>query len=412
VADMAPGTDRDLALDHLLRGQSNDVYWHGLFGGIYLVHLRLAVQAELIAAQDLVWAGHAPTLTADLDLDGRDEVQLGAEGQSLTVDLDEGAGIGAWDLFASRLAVGSAMRRRPESYHARLRQYFLELAERGETDEPAAGADPAGDAGATTTEDAVVLLDEGLDQLLVYDRHEQRGGLVTIRDLAAAESLGSSDLARLLDEDLGDFTDTPHEIVALSNETLTVRREGTVRGAAAAGQPSRRLLLTKQFTLSGTRLEPALSIEIEVANAEAVPQAFELDLSFAWNMAGGGHNPAAWYAWSVLGDQQIAAHDGSGDLLGTTELAFGNRYEGVHVVAALSRPGRITWYPIQTVSKSEGGYESVYQSSSLHLRWPIALAAGGTQRVSVTFRATQSRDRAADERSVRAGRAGGAGAPT
>ena len=30
------------ALDHLHRGQSNDCYWHGLFGGIYISHMRLA----------------------------------------------------------------------------------------------------------------------------------------------------------------------------------------------------------------------------------------------------------------------------------------------------------------------------------------------------------------------------------
>ena len=30
------------AVDHLYRGQSNDCYWHGLFGGIYISHMRLA----------------------------------------------------------------------------------------------------------------------------------------------------------------------------------------------------------------------------------------------------------------------------------------------------------------------------------------------------------------------------------
>ena len=407
VASMPAGPDHDLALHHLLRGQSNDVYWHGLFGGIYLVHLRLAVLAELIAAQDLVTAGVAPTLTADLDLDGVDEVQLGGEGQALMVDLNEGAGIGAWDLFASRLAIGSAMRRRPESYHARLRQHFLELAARGETDAAAPGADPAGDAASTTTDEGIVLLDEGLEQRLVYDRHEQRGALVTIRDLATADSLGSSELARLLDEDLGDFTGTAHEVAELEDGRLTVRREGTLRGTAAASKPaSHRVMLTKRFELSGSRLEPELSVEVEVANAESVPQAFELDLSFCWNLAGGGHNPSAYYAWTAGGRDQTAPHDTPGDLLGTQQVAFGNRYVGVHVEAELSRVGRITWYPIETVSKSEGGYESVYQASSLHLRWPVALAAGGSQRLGVRFRVTQSIDLAADERKAGVERAG------
>ena len=34
-------------------GQSNDCYWHGLFGGIYIGHMRLATCEHLIAAEDL-----------------------------------------------------------------------------------------------------------------------------------------------------------------------------------------------------------------------------------------------------------------------------------------------------------------------------------------------------------------------
>ena len=39
--------------DHLYQGQSNDCYWHGVFGGIYIPHMRLATHEHLIAAEDL-----------------------------------------------------------------------------------------------------------------------------------------------------------------------------------------------------------------------------------------------------------------------------------------------------------------------------------------------------------------------
>ena len=42
VAAMPPGAAHDRALDHLYQGQSNDCYWHGLFGGVYSRHMRLA----------------------------------------------------------------------------------------------------------------------------------------------------------------------------------------------------------------------------------------------------------------------------------------------------------------------------------------------------------------------------------
>ena len=120
VETMAPGPDRDRALDHLYQGQSNDCYWHGLFGGVYISHMRLATHEHLIAAEDLAdRAGGRldAAKTLDLDLDGRDDVRLATAGQVVTVDLDEGAGIGDWDVRAARHAVTAVLRRRPEAYH-------------------------------------------------------------------------------------------------------------------------------------------------------------------------------------------------------------------------------------------------------------------------------------------------------
>ena len=42
------------ALKHLWAGQCNCPYWHGVFGGIYLSHIRTANYAELIGAENLV----------------------------------------------------------------------------------------------------------------------------------------------------------------------------------------------------------------------------------------------------------------------------------------------------------------------------------------------------------------------
>ena len=40
-------------LDHLYQSQCNDAYWHGVFGGLYLPHLRSAVYEHLIQAEFL-----------------------------------------------------------------------------------------------------------------------------------------------------------------------------------------------------------------------------------------------------------------------------------------------------------------------------------------------------------------------
>ncbi len=119
--DAAPAPTRDRALDHLYQGQSNDCYWHGLFGGIYISHMRLATYEHLIAAEDLAETGGAarssPPSCATSTWTASTRSAWPAPGQVVTVDLDGGAGIGGWDIRAVRHALASVMRRRPEAYH-------------------------------------------------------------------------------------------------------------------------------------------------------------------------------------------------------------------------------------------------------------------------------------------------------
>ena len=116
VDAMPAGAERKRALDHLYQGQSNDCYWHGLFGGIYISHMRLATYEHLIAAEDLAdrAAGQLEaTECRDLDLDGLDDVRLAGPGQVVAIHLTDGAAIGGWDIRAVRHALCAVMRRRP-----------------------------------------------------------------------------------------------------------------------------------------------------------------------------------------------------------------------------------------------------------------------------------------------------------
>src|SRR5439155_1671222 len=114
VEAVPAGGARERALDHLLAGQSNDPYWHGLFGGIYLPDLRVANLSRLIAAEDIALTGRPSEsgVLRDVDLDGLLEVVLANDGEFVSVKLDDGAGIGRWDLRAVRFPLGAVLRRR------------------------------------------------------------------------------------------------------------------------------------------------------------------------------------------------------------------------------------------------------------------------------------------------------------
>jgi alpha-amylase len=379
VAAMADGPARDRAREHLYRGQSNDAYWHGLFGGIYLPDLRLAVLRELIAAEDLADAGQIRGGTADFDLDGIDEVLLSGPGQSLMIDLAEGAGVGAWDLLASQVAIASVLRRRPEAYHESLRRAAAVAAERI----------GAGAAAPSSPHDAVTVKESGLERLLVYDRHERRGGLVHLIDPTEGRRLGPAELAEEAFEDVADFSDSPFVVVPGHEGGATVHRDG---GLAVAGS-RRPVSVTKRFELGGTRLAPSLAVTVDVAAPGLGSLAVELDLEWGFCLLGGGGNPHAWYQ-TAGGDR--TPHDGTGDLADAPSVAFGNDHLGVRVDAVLEPPARVTWHPIETVSNSEAGFERIYQGSALHLRWPIVLD-GPPTTTRVHFAVTQSHDRTRDD---------------
>jgi alpha-amylase len=400
VAAMPTGAARDRALDHLYQGQSNDTYWHGVFGGVYITHLRLATWEHVIAAEDIA-AGAAGSATpavgsavlADADLDGRDEALLEAEGQLVVVDLAEGGGIGEWDLRAPRHAMTAVLRRRPEAAHLRL----LEAAQReaagatgasgaaaGSAATSAAEAEDAG-APASTIHDLVAAKEEGLAARITYDWHERRSGLVHLLDPATTQDEFAS--AQYVDG--GDFADGPFEVVSIAPGVLRLRRDGHVAG----GEMARPLRVEKTLTLGGGRGDPSLRLEVAVENTAHEALETMLGVEWAINLAGGGANPQAYYR--VAGTR--TAHDGWGAHEAPGVVAFGNDWLGVEVEAMVEPTAGVWWQPIETVSNSESGFERVYQGSALLFRWPLRLEPAASATVSVLLATRCTRDRGAEE---------------
>ena len=104
----------------LYRAQANDAYWHGLFGGLYLPHLRRAVWhnlATLEAGLDAI-ARRSPVESEDIDLDGHLETLMHCARLQVALRHD---GLGAaHELTSYPLAHNFAdtLRRYPECYHA------------------------------------------------------------------------------------------------------------------------------------------------------------------------------------------------------------------------------------------------------------------------------------------------------
>src|SRR5204863_690319 len=94
-------------LDSLWAGQCNCAYWHGVFGGLYLPHLRQAVYRNLLEAENLAdkatRTNGVKVLQKDVDLDGRKEILIESISQNLYLNPHEGGSIFEWDLRAQGL---------------------------------------------------------------------------------------------------------------------------------------------------------------------------------------------------------------------------------------------------------------------------------------------------------------------
>lgn len=374
VAALPDGPAKDRAHDHLLRGQSNDIYWHGLFGGIYLPDLRVATVAHLVAAEDEAdqAAGTlSQALLADLDLDGRDEVLLADAGQVVTVDLDEGAGIGDWDIRAARHPLTSVLRRRPEAYHDTIRQ-------RGQDDDRTATTS----GGIVSIHDTVRSKEAGLAAHLVYDDHERRSGLVRFLSVGASPvDYGAGEIP-----DLGTALEALNVVIDRDPGRLIVEAPADIM----VGDHSEPVTVRRAIELGGDRLAPSLRVEVTVRNQGARSIRARLGLEWALMLLGGGGNPSAWY--EVGGMRR--AHDSAGFASGIGSIRQGNDWIGVSVESVPSPAADAWWAPIETISNSEDGFERVYQGSSLLLSWLIDLPPGEETTVGVIHHGAVAMDRA------------------
>src|SRR3989475_3985118 len=121
VHALRAGSRRRGALVDLWAGECNCPYWHGVFGGIYLPHIRRATFAHLIAAD--VRAGPSRRVAgtiADLDGDGAPDVELVSPAMLLAVDPDEGGGVVEWHWRGEHIKLTNVGWRRAEGYHRQL----------------------------------------------------------------------------------------------------------------------------------------------------------------------------------------------------------------------------------------------------------------------------------------------------
>ncbi len=191
------------ALRELYRAQCNDPYWHGVFGGLYLPHLREAAWSHLLEAEKAAPAGPGWSGT-DIDLDGRLEFSSGAGSFGLLVKPDAGGAIMEIDHRPLSRNITDVLARRPESYHIR----------RGGEGTPEG----------KSIHELARKLPPGAEGLLEYDRRPRYSCV----DRFLPAEAGPEDVRRTDSRELGDFAEGGYA-AGTEGAVLVLERKGHVR---------------------------------------------------------------------------------------------------------------------------------------------------------------------------------------
>ncbi|HET7263809.1 MAG TPA: alpha-amylase/4-alpha-glucanotransferase domain-containing protein [bacterium] len=348
VHAMPPGPARERALDELWSGECNCTYWHGVFGGIYLPHIRGTAFGHLIAAEaEADAARHAEPYVeasaADLNGDGRPELYLATPLEVCTIDPARGGSIVEWDDRAAKRHLGNVLTRRAEAYHARVRQ------------EP-----PATEGAVSIHEAGDHAKEPGLDRLLVYDRVRR----TTLRTWLWPLSATREEVWRDAVEDLGEF--------GTGSYAWTV---GDSAGAAAASLIRRAPVGGGEVTLERRLALPARSRGLvhAVRLTWHGPGVLRAVLAEEWSLGLFGRPEQVWAAAGA--GPHVSLWE-SADLPRTTVVRAGETYSGLTLTFTADRPADVWTLPVFTISNSESGFERNQQGAMLILRWEIAVPAG------------------------------------
>jgi len=100
------------------RAQCNDAYWHGVFGGLYLPHLRTAIWRQLAIAERVLRQDERLACEEiDLDYDGFNELWVHSAQFSAVISPQRGGAVELLTRFTELTNFADVLTRRRESYH-------------------------------------------------------------------------------------------------------------------------------------------------------------------------------------------------------------------------------------------------------------------------------------------------------
>lgn len=359
-----PSEERTKILNHIWAAQCNAAYWHGVFGGVYMFHIRSAnytnlIQAEtLMDAHDGVWAD-----VKDFNADTYEEVFAGNGTLMLIVDPRDGGKITELDYRPIFYNLLNIMSRHPEGYHIQIQ----EAAETHMLMTP--GDDPSQFEG-----EPILAKEHGLEKVIYVDWH--RRGMFNDHFLGPETTLQLFESVQYPQQ--GDFVDQPYHYSCQQSDAqveVQLARDGMVW----LGETKLPVRVEKTFSLVPNTATLQAHYRVTNVGDRHLNTRFGVELAFGYD---GGDNID--YCYLEVDDQPYGmghAH----------EFNRVNSYRAVTKIRqfatrfTISQAATLWTFPLAPITLSEAGFERVHQGVVTMPFWTLDLAPQQQWEATITL---------------------------
>jgi len=332
----------------LLAAQCNDAYWHGIFGGLYLPHLRHEIWRHLARAEAQIRRRQKLKVeVSDVNCDGAPEVCVSSSQFSAQIQPHRGGRLVEWTDFAGEINLLNILTRRPELYHDAIRRAAAEPEK--QTHEGIPGI-----------HDLQRAAPADLANALSYDQWERAAFLDHLfidSDPLSAWAGGQLD-------ERGDFIETLWGFRPTSSGVV-LERSGQIRTESALNHP---VLLQKNYSITDNR---GLTVLYRMQNQgrDRLDIRFGVELNFFL--------PGLAFGQSFVtqGDRRVSLDHPAGTAA-VERFTLSVEEFGPQLHIELSRPAMLYSHLIATVSQSEDGYQRTVQGMAAMPTWDLHLGPG------------------------------------
>lgn len=345
-ARLAKAPAHPRAQQALYRAQCNCSYWHGVFGGLYLHHLRATVYENLIEAEGCM-DGTSPAEVIVERFDTGARWALHRKNVVAHFNPHYGAALEEFDYLPKPANLVCTLQRRPESYHALVGLHGRKHLRAGKV---------------MPIHQLLGSKMKNLSEALQYDPFRR----LCFMDHFFETPLNRQQFHDCTYKELGDFVSGAYQARESSQGRVCFERRGTLR------------LRGKKHALYVKKCASGLGdngVHVEYTLKNEGRHDLEASFGTEFNFS--------------IGASEL--HGGL-DVRGVTQRTFKDSWRGLELRLSSDVEGGLLATPVETVSESEGGMEKTYQQLAVLFQRPLRLAPGESVSWALSLEAGESSD--------------------